>query len=272
MKRFPAVRSSRNAPDRRSRGDCRARAAGRISNMVATARVLFSSPLVKVSDFTCTTPKSGCGCERCDARSSITIMRRGVHAYHARRQVSLAETGLALLYRGGEPYCLSHPYERRDRSTCIEFGTTLLEEAFGTRQLARDLGTHLRPGTQLLNLETLAALDVNGSNRLVAEETTLELIEAIVDDFDLARDDPNVRASAKRRVKRAREFIATKPEANHSLDAVAAAASCSPFHLAGCSSDTLGARSAAIAFACGSRWRSSGSSRARWTCLDWRPM
>jgi AraC family transcriptional regulator len=202
--------------------------------MAATSRVLFSSTLVKVSDVTCDTPKPGCGSERCDPISSITIMRRGVHAYHARGQVALAEAGLALLYRGDEPYALSHPYERDvpDRSTCVEFGAALLEEAFGARGLARDLGTHLGPGTQVIHLQAMAALRADESDRLASEETTLGLVQAIVSDFDLSRDDPRVPVTARRRIQRARAFIATQPEADRGLEAVAAAAACSPFHLA----------------------------------------
>jgi AraC family transcriptional regulator len=202
--------------------------------MTATARVLFASTLVKVSDVACATSKSGGGCERCDPISSITIMRRGVHAYHARGRVALAEAGLALLYRGGEPYCLSHPYDRDlpDRSTCIEFDGALLEEAFGRTRHARDLGTHLSPGTQVLHLQAVAALGADETDRLASEETTLGLVQAIVGDFDLSREDRHVPMTARRRVQRARAFIATQPEADHSLEAVAAAAACSPFHLA----------------------------------------
>jgi AraC family transcriptional regulator len=161
-------------------------------------------------------------------------MRRGVHAYHARGRVALAEAGLALLYRGGEPYCLSHPYDRDlpDRSTCIEFDGALLEETFGTARHARDLGTHLSPGTQVLNLQAMAALGADESDRLTSEETTLGLVQAIASDFDLSREDRHVPMTARRRVQRARAFIAAQPEADHSLAAVAAAAACSPFHLA----------------------------------------
>jgi AraC family transcriptional regulator len=202
--------------------------------MAATARVLFSSTLVKVSDVACDTPKSGGGCERCDPISSVTIMRRGVHAYHARGRVALAEAGLAVLYRGGEPYCLSHPYDRDlpDRSTCIEFNSALLEETFGTTRHARDLGTHIGPDTQVLHLQTMAALGADESDRLASEETTLGLVQAIVSDFDLSREDRPVPMTARQRVQRARAFIASKPEADHSLEEVAAAAACSPFHLA----------------------------------------
>jgi AraC family transcriptional regulator len=202
--------------------------------MTATARILFSSPLIKVSDYSCDTPKSGCGCERCDPVPSITITRRGVHAYHARGRVALAEPGSALLYRGGEPYCLSHPYDRDvpDRSTCIEFDRELLEEAFGTEKLDRDLGTALSPGTQLLNLRITAALAASKPNRLASEETALALVHAIVGDFALSRSGSDLPPTARRRVERARAFIAAQPEADHGLRAVAAAAACSPFHLA----------------------------------------
>lgn len=160
-------------------------------------------------------------------------MRRGVHAHHARGQVALAEAGLGLLYRGDEPYRLSHPYDRDlpDRSTCIEFGAALLEEAFGRRRLARDLGTPLSPRTQLLNFAVMSALP-GADDRLASEEMSLELVRAIAGDFDLAREDPRAPVTVLQRVERARAFIAAKPEADHQLEEVAAAAACSPFHLA----------------------------------------
>ena len=202
--------------------------------MPATARVLFSSSLVRVSDHACDTPRSGCGCERCDPVPSVTVMRRGVHAHHARGQVALAEAGLALLYRGDEPYRLSHPYDRDlpDRSTCVEFGAALLEEAFGRERLARDLGTPLSPRTLVLNFAVMSALRPGASGRLASEEMSLELVRAIAGDFGLSREDPRVPVAVRRRVERARAFIAAKPEADHRLEEVAAAAACSPFHLA----------------------------------------
>jgi AraC family transcriptional regulator len=204
--------------------------------MVATAHVLFSSDLIKVSDFTCDTPKSGCGCERCDARSSITIMRRGVHAYHARGRVALGEAGLALLYRGGEVYRLSHPYHRDvpDRSTCIEFDEAILEEAFGSEPLEQDLGTHIGPGTHLLNFQLMAALREAALDRTGSEEAALTLIRAIAADFRSPPD--GMRGSraevARRRVERAREFIASRLDRDHGMAAIAKVAATSPFHLA----------------------------------------
>ncbi|MGK9232810.1 helix-turn-helix transcriptional regulator [Inquilinus limosus] len=202
--------------------------------MAATSRVLLSSPLLTVADVTCRTPKSGRGCEHCGRLSSITIVRRGVHAYHVRGTTALAEPGLALLYRSGEAYCLSHPYDREapDRSTCIEFGLGLLAEAFGPKPLARDLGTHLRPRTQALNLGVMSEIAANGRERLAAEEVAVGLVRAVAGDFDLLPDDRHATATARRRVARARAFIAANPAADHGLEAVADAAACSPFHLA----------------------------------------
>jgi AraC family transcriptional regulator len=200
--------------------------------LAATTRVLFSSSLARLSDFRCDTPRSGCGCEMCDARSSVTIVRRGVHAYHARGRAALAAPGNALLYRGGEPYRLSHPYHRDvpDLSTCVEFGDALLEEVFGPTPLARDLGTRLRPQALVLTREIVAAL-AGGTDRLAAEEGALAIVRAVAEDFGLAREDDR-KAGAARRIERARAFVAAAPEAGHGLEAVAAAAACSPFHLA----------------------------------------
>jgi hypothetical protein len=45
--------------------------------MCAATRILLSSPLPEISDHTCDAPKSPCTRERCDGRSSITLIRRG---------------------------------------------------------------------------------------------------------------------------------------------------------------------------------------------------
>ena len=161
-------------------------------------------------------------------------MRRGIHVHHARGQVALAEAGLALLYRGDEPYRLSHPFDRDvpDRSTCVEFGPALLWEACGRERRARDLGIRLSPRTQMLDFAVMAVLRSGGDDRLASEERSLALVRAVASDFGPAREDPLVLATARRRVERARAFIAAKPQANRNLEEVAAAAACSPFHLA----------------------------------------
>lgn len=201
--------------------------------MALTTHPLFSSPLASVANLTCDT-WSGDDRERGDPRSSVTIIRCGIYNYHARRQVTVADPGLALLYRGSEPYHLSHPFRRDlpDRSTRIEFDAPLLEEAFGPRPLARDIEMHLGPAAQIHHLQTLSRLGADRRDRLAAEEATLGLLTAIAADFDLTREDPRSPASARRRVQRARAAIAAEPAANLGLEAVAAAAGCSPFHLA----------------------------------------
>lgn len=201
--------------------------------MALTTRELFASPLVGVAGLTCDT-WSGEDRERADPRSSVTLVRRGLYHHHARRRVTVADPGSVLLSRGGEPYHLSHPFRRDlpDRSTRIEFDDALLEEAFGPRPLTRELGTCLGSAAQIRHLRTLALLDATGRDRLSAEEATLGLLGAIAADFDLAREDARSPASALRRVQRARAAIAADPAANLGLAAVAAAAGCSPFHLA----------------------------------------
>lgn len=135
---------------------------------------------------------------------------------------------------GRRPCRLSHPYDRDlpDRSTCVEFGAALLEEAFGRERLARDLGTPLSPRTQVLNFTVMSALRPGAGDRLASEEMSLELVRAIAGDFGLSPADPRVPEAARRRVERARAFVAAKPDADHRLEEVAAAAACSPFHLA----------------------------------------
>lgn len=83
----------------------------------------------------------------------------------------------------------------------------------------------------MLNFAAMAALRSGGDDQLGSEERSLALVRAVVSDFEPAREDPLVPPRARRRVERARAFIAAKPEANRSLEEIAAAAACSPFHL-----------------------------------------
>lgn len=202
--------------------------------MSLTARQLLSSALVRVTDFSCEVPKSGPGRESADPRSSLTIIRRGLHAYHARGRVAVAEPGVALVYRGGEAYCLSHPYERHgpDRSTCIEFDGELLAEVFGARGVERDLGFHLGARTVALHLQALARLARHPGDALGGAEIALEVLRAAAQDFGLVRADRGAAQTAWRRVARARALIAAQPQANHPLEELAAEAACSPYHLA----------------------------------------
>lgn len=201
---------------------------------MAVAKVLFASPLVKVSDFSCDAPRSGRGEERCHELASVTIIRRGVHAFHARGREALAEPGVALLYRSGEAYALSHPYERGvpDRSTCIEFDRALLEEVFGKRPRERDLGTPLSPATQIFNFQLLSLLGDGTADRLAGEEAAMGLLQCVGAEFAARPESRSLAATGQRRAEQARAFIAARPEAAHTLEEVATAAACSPFHLA----------------------------------------
>jgi hypothetical protein len=63
------------------------------------------------------------------------------------------------------------PYDRQapDRSTCVEFDSLLLEEAFGAKPLARDLGTPLSPGTQVRGLQVVSALASGAYDQLAGD-------------------------------------------------------------------------------------------------------
>jgi len=201
---------------------------------MAVAKVLLSSPLVTVSDFSCSAPRSGRDRERCHERASLTLIRRGVHAYHARGRQALAEPGVALLYRSGEAYALSHPYERHvpDRSTCIEFDRPLLEEVFGTRPQERDLGFPLSPQAQLHNFQLLSLQSRWSGDGLATQEAAIEFLQRIGSEFAARPESAALAETGRKSAERARAFVAAQPEADHRLEEVAAAAACSPFHLA----------------------------------------
>lgn len=196
------------------------------------AKVLFASGLVTVTDQSCDAPRSGRGAERCGRLSSVTVVRRGVHAHHVRGGTWLAEPGRALLYRGGDSYRFSHPFHRdvSDRATCIEFGDALLDEVFGPARRAPT--AFLAPPTLLGVHRLTARLGATPYDSLAAEEATVAVLQSVATELGAARDDPPRSATSRRRVGRAQAFIAARPEQSCGLDSIAAAAGCSPFHLA----------------------------------------
>lgn len=197
------------------------------------ARALFDSPLLRVRDVACDAPRSDCGPEEHSTSPVLIFPRRGVFCCHVHRHSFVADANSVLLLRDGEPYRVSHPAEHGDDCTAIEFDRAVLAEALpGAVERAAAAPPHL-PLTAALQYRVRLyhhALARGDADRLQAEEAGLNVLDAVAQRAGAASAAPGARRSAA--VERARQFIASRPEADLGLTEVARAAHRSEFHLA----------------------------------------
>jgi AraC family transcriptional regulator len=198
---------------------------------LADVTVLFDSPLLRITGIDCRHPRGGCGCERGDERTHLALLRRGGFGYHLRGAVYVGDPATALLYRAGDSYRVSHPFDGGDACTCFELAPEHEEEGFGRRlRGVDDAARAVDPADQYRHHSLHAALARGGADRLASEEAAVALCHDI-----LHRDAPpaaSLSAAARRLAGRAREALLADPADDAGLAALAARVGCSPFHLA----------------------------------------
>ena len=197
---------------------------------LAHVTVLFDSPLLRISGIDCRHPRGGCGCERGGERTHLVLLRRGGFGYHLRGAVHVGDPATALLYRAGDSYRISHPFEGGDACTCFELMPEHEEELFGRRlREERDATRVVGAAEQFRHHALHAALERREADRLAAEEAASVLCQDIV-----RHDAPSaapLSSAARRLAWRAREALLADPADDAGLAALAARVGCSPFHL-----------------------------------------
>ncbi|WP_158883919.1 AraC family transcriptional regulator [Rhodanobacter sp. L36] len=200
---------------------------------LSTLTTLFDSPLLRVTDIVCRHPRGGCGCERGDERTHLTMIRRNGFGYHARGKVVIGDSTTALLYRGGDSYRISHPFEDGDECTAFEIAPEHEEEVFGLRLQGRD---DFRRSVSSRNLFACLALHSSlkrgFDDALAVEESASLLCESVLRGEKAGESASSLSSAAFSHVQRAREAIQADLANVDSLDALAAKAGCSPFYLA----------------------------------------
>lgn len=208
---------------------------------LADVTVLFDSPLLRITGIDCRHPRGGCGCERGDERTHLALLRRGSFGYHLRGDVHLGDPATALLYRAGDSYRISHPFDGGDACTCFEPGAEYEEELFGRRlREGADATRPVQAAEHYRHRALHAALARGEGDRLAVEEAAAALCHGI-----LCRDasnEPRPTAAARRLAGRAREALLADPANTAGLAELAARLGCSPFHLARVFRRTLGLR------------------------------
>lgn len=198
---------------------------------LAHATVLFDGPLLRISGIDCRHPRGGCGCERGGERTHLVLLRHGGFGYHLRGAVHLGDPATALLYRAGDSYRVSHPFDGGDACTCFEVAPEHEEELFGRRlHESRDAARVVGAAEQYRHRALHAALARDATDRLAAEEAASALCRDVLQ-RDAPPDAP-LSTAARRLAQRAREALLADPADDAGLAGLAARVGCSPFHLA----------------------------------------
>ena len=195
------------------------------------SRLLFESSLVQVVDVACRAPRSGCGDEEWSGATHVVVPRRGVFTVHRSGEPMVAEASTAIVFAAGGEYRVSHPVDGGDECAVLVSTPELMEEALGNSAWRR---ATIRAATQLATRLFTRALAEGKPDPLEAEEAGLLLLGALAADLapPARSSGRRVARAQRRRVEEVRALLAAQPTARWSLDTVARAVHCSPFHLA----------------------------------------
>lgn len=200
---------------------------------MSTLTTLFDSPLLRITGIACRHPRGGCGCEQGDERTHLTLLRRSGFGYHTHGTVVIGDPTVALLYRAGDSYRISHPFEGGDDCTTFEISPEREEEMFGRRLRGhRDLQRPVSGANQLAHLGLHGWLSRGVDDALTIEETAARLCGSVLRNDEATAPANRLSAAALGLVQRTREAILADPTATEGLDDLAAMVGCSPFHLA----------------------------------------
>jgi AraC family transcriptional regulator len=195
-----------------------------------SSRLLLESPLARVYDVDCRTPRSGYGALMLNPVIQIGLPRRGVYLVERQGESTVIDTNIALMLGPEDEYRVAHPNGDGDEGTVLAVRPDLVEDAIG--RVEGGVGT-LRPRDHLAVRVVHRALRDAGPHRLEAEEATLRLLGLLAGAFADRRWDSCALGPGQRlRIERARALLASAPGNHWDLGALGRALRCSPFHLA----------------------------------------
>ena len=191
------------------------------------ARVAYSSALVTAMRLTCDMHRSVSSPSYAVRDTWIGFGLSGVFSLHARGEDHVIHPGIAAIFPRGLDYTMSHPNDDGDTSLALGFAPEVVEEALGRpmeRIAVSGLDLRMRFAVGLL----MGAIE-RREDRLVVDEMAIDLLRLVALRAGRTRA---ASTAARRRVDRARQLLAERPEAPWRLDRLARAVGCSPFHLA----------------------------------------
>jgi AraC family transcriptional regulator len=194
-----------------------------------STRLLLESPLARVYDVVCRTPRSSYGDFMRNAVTQIGLPRRGVFLIERQGETAVIDTNTAMMLGPDDEYRVAHPTSDGDEGTVLALPADLVEDAIGS--VEGRVG-NLRPRDALAVRVVYRALRDAGSDQLEAEDATLLLWGSLSRAFaDTRNDDRTLGPGQRLRIERARALLASTPTDHWDLGALGRALGCSPFHL-----------------------------------------
>jgi AraC-like DNA-binding protein len=194
-----------------------------------TSRLLVESPLARVYDVVCTTPRSGYGALMLNSVTQIGLPRRGIFVMERRGEPVVLDTNTALLLGPDDEYRTCHPIGGGDEGTVLVLPLNILEDAIGG--VGGRIG-RLRPQDQLAVCLVTRALRDQDPDRLEAEDAIFCLLASLSNAFAGPTGENHLRLAQRLRVEQARALLASSPTTRWDLGSLSRALHCSPFHLA----------------------------------------
>jgi AraC family transcriptional regulator len=194
-----------------------------------TSRLLVESPLVRVYDVVCRTPRSGYGPLMFNSVTQIGLPRRGVFVMERRGEPVVIDTNTALVLGPDDEYRVRHPSGGGDEGTVVVLPPHLVEQAIGGT--GGRLGS-LRPRDHLAICLVTRALRDRDPDQLEAEDATLLLVASLSRAFAGPTVKNRLGLAQRLRVERARALLASSPTTRWALGSLGRVLRCSPFHLA----------------------------------------
>src|SRR5438876_6294659 len=94
-----------------------------------TSRLLVESPLARVYDVVCTTPRSGYGALMFNSATQIALPRRGVFVMERRGEPLVVDTNTVLVLGPDDEYRVRHPRGDGDEGIVLVLPPHLVDEA-----------------------------------------------------------------------------------------------------------------------------------------------
>lgn len=209
------------------------------------ARCLYQSKALSVRDYRCFAHKSGAGGEERAGSASIVFVRRGLFVRHIEGQTLTADANCVAFFSSGQTYRVSHPVNGGDDCTAFAPAPDLLDEMLAAHGMRDCHGGFPSPQGEVSSdayaahrrlLRRLAAGESAGAE---IDEAAIALLDAVLLEqshrYGSAARRSSRRASTIRAhretVEGAKVYMAARSGERVTLDEVAAAAHCSPYHL-----------------------------------------
>jgi len=209
-------------------------------------RRLFTGSLVSLIDYCCRSPAESCGGEELATSHQVIFTRRGVYIKQTGRQHVVVEPTQVVFYNRNETYRIIHPVSGGDEGTVVAVQSDFLFEILtgfdpstSKRELAPFAVGHapVDPAVLLAYRRLHRASNASCLETLCIEDAAVSLLETVICSAYRSRG-LSATYSRKGTAKTRRDLaeatklvLASKPGADHSLEAIGRAVNASPFHL-----------------------------------------